>query len=142
VTTGIISGPLAMTAPASADLGSGPPGATVQASLGTVQVTDGRGFGADWTASVSSSDFSAGGPTETIPVSNATYTINGLNTATGPATFGFAPEVGLSQNPQGVVNATNVNGNTTVTWNPVLQVAVPSGAIGGTYTATIVHSVS
>jgi uncharacterized repeat protein (TIGR01451 family) len=57
VTTGVISGPLSITAPAAAVLGSGPPGATIRDSLGTVQVTDGRGFGADWTASVSSSDF-------------------------------------------------------------------------------------
>jgi hypothetical protein len=142
VTTGIISGPLSITAPASADLGSGPPGGTIQASLGTVQVTDGRGFGADWSAAVSSSNFSAGGPAETIPVSDATYAIGGLNTATGPATFGFVPELGLSGNPQDVVNATNVDGNTTVTWNPVIQVTVPAGAVGGSYSATIVHSVS
>ena len=74
VTTGVISGPLSITAPASAALGSGPPGGTIGSSLGTVQVTDGRGFGADWTASVSSSDFSieGGGPAETIPVGDAT----------------------------------------------------------------------
>ncbi len=142
VTTGIISGPLTMTAPASADLGSGAPGSTVQGSLGTVQVTDGRGFGADWTATVSSSDFSAGGPTETIPVSDATYAITSLTTETGPATFGYVPQVGLSQNAQNVVSATNVNGNTAVSWNPVIHVAVPGGAVGGTYSATIVHSVS
>jgi uncharacterized repeat protein (TIGR01451 family) len=142
VTTGIISGPLAMTAPGSTNLGSGPPGSTIQASLGTVQVTDGRGFGADWSASVSSSDFSAGGPTLTIPVTDATYAISGLSTATGPATFGYVPQVGLSGNPQGVVSATNVNGNTNVSWNPVIHVAVPGGAIGGNYSGTIVHSVS
>ena len=60
VTTGVISGPLTMTAPASAALGDGQPGATIASSLGTVQVTDGRGFGADWTASVSSSNFTTG----------------------------------------------------------------------------------
>jgi hypothetical protein len=46
--------------------------------------------------------------------------------------------LGLSQNPQDVVDATNVDGNTTATWNPVVQVAVP----WGNYSATIVHSVS
>ena len=46
----------------------------------------------------------------------------------------------LSGNPQAIVTATNVAGNTTVTWNPLIQVAVPGGAIGGTYTATIIHS--
>ena len=91
---------------------------------------------------MSSSDFSAGGPTLTIPVTDATYAISGLSTATGPATFGYVPQVGLSGNPQGVVSATNVNGNTNVSWNPVIHVAVPGGAIGGNYSGTIVHSVS
>ena len=144
VTTGVISGPLTITAPASAPLGSGPPGATIAASLGTVQVTDGRGFGADWTAAVSSSAFTTGGgsPAETIPAGDALYDISGLTTATGPATFGYAPQVDLSQNPQDVVSATSVDGNTAVTWNPLIQITVPAGAIGGTYTGTIVHSVS
>ena len=94
MTTGVISGPLTMTAPATAALGDGAPGATIESSLGTVQVTDGRGFGADWSASVSSSSFTTGvgGPAETIPVSDALYDISGLTTATGPATFGFVPQ--------------------------------------------------
>jgi hypothetical protein len=144
VTTGVISGPLSMTAPASAALGSGPPGTTIGSGLGTVQVTDGRGFGADWTAAVASSDFTTGGgsPTETIPAGDALYDISGLTTATGPATFGIVPQVVLSPNPQAVVSATNVDGNTAVTWNPVIQIAVPGGAVGGTYSGTIVHSVS
>ena len=125
-------------------LGAGPPGATIAASLGTVAVTDGRGFGADWAAAVSASDFTTGGgsPAETIPAGDALYDITGLTTATGPATFGYVPQTDLSPNPQDVVNATNVDGNTTVTWNPLIQVTVPGGAIGGTYTGTIVHSVS
>ena len=144
VTTGIIAGPLSITAPASAALGAAPPGGTIQNSLGTIQVTDGRGFGADWTASVSSTDFSTGGgsPTETIPVGDATYTITGLATATGPAAFTNVTTVTLSGTPQAVVNATNVEGNTAVTWDPEIDIAVPAGAIGGTYTATITHSVS
>jgi uncharacterized repeat protein (TIGR01451 family) len=144
VTTGVITGPLSMTAPASSFLGAGSPGTTISANLGTVQVTDGRGFGADWSASVSSSNFTTGGgsPAETIPVSDALYDITGLATATGPATFGYVPQVNLSGDPQAVVNATRVDGNTAVTWNPLIQIAVPGTAIGGTYSATIVHSVS
>jgi hypothetical protein len=144
VTTGIITGPLSLTAPASASLGSGTPGATISSSLGPVQVTDGRGFGADWSASVSSSSFTTGGggPAETIPAGDAFYNISSLSTAIGPATFGFVPQVDLSQNPQNVVNATGVDGNTAVTWDPVLQVTVPGGAVGGTYSGTVVHSVS
>jgi hypothetical protein len=144
VTTGVISGPLSLTAPASAGLGSGAPGTTISSSLGTVQVTDGRGFGADWAAAVSSSDFTtgAGSPAETIPAGDDLYDINGLTSAIGPATFGYVPEVVLSANPQDVVSATSVEGNTTVSWSPVLHMTVPGGAIGGTYTGTIVHSVS
>ena len=69
---------------------------------------------------MSSSDFTTGGgsPAETIPAGDALYDISGLTTATGPATFGYVPQIDLSQNPQDMVNATNVDGNTTVTWNP------------------------
>ena len=144
VTVGVIAGPLTITAPASAALGAAPPGGTIQNSLGTIQVTDGRGFGANWTATVSSTDFSTGGgsPAETIPAGDATYTITGLVTATGPATFTNVSAMNLSGNPQAVVSATHVAGNTTVTWNPEIQVPVPGGAIGGAYSATITHSVS
>jgi hypothetical protein len=93
---------------------------------------------------VSSSSFTTGvgAPAETIPVGNALYDISGLATATGPATFGYVPQTDLSHNPQDVVNATSVDGNTAVTWDPVIQIAVPGGAIGGTYSGTIVHSVT
>ena len=144
VTVGIIAGPLTITAPVNANLGLAPPGGSVSASLGPVQVTDDRGFGADWTASVSSTDFSTGGgsPVETIPAGDATYTITGLATATGPAAFTSVTTVNLSGSPQAVVGATNVEGNTAVTWDPEIRIAVPAGAIGGTYSATITHSVS
>jgi large repetitive protein len=143
-TTTIIAGPLTITAPASANLGAAPPGATIQDNLGTIQVTDDRGFGASWTATASSTGFTTGGgtPAETIPVGNATYTITSLSSATGPATFTNVTTATLSGNPQAVVSATQVNGNTTATWNPMINVTVPAGAIGGAYTATITHSVS
>ena len=119
-------------------------GGTIQDNLGTIEVTDDRGFGADWTATVSSTDFTTGSgtPAETIPAGDATYAITSLATATGPATFTDVSTVNLSGNPQAVVSATNVDGNTAATWNPLIQVTVPAGAIGGTYTATITHSVS
>ena len=144
VTVAVVAGPLSITVPATASLGSAAPGGTLSAGLGTVQVTDGRGFGAGWTATVSATDFATGTgtPAETIPAGDATYTITGLASATGPATFTPATTVTLSGTPQAVVSATNVNGNTTVTWNPAIQVTVPGGAIGGAYTAIITHSVS
>jgi hypothetical protein len=110
----------------------------------SARLIDTRGFGAGWTATVSSTDFTTGGgsPAETIPASDATYGITGLAGATGLAIFTNVIAVSLSGSPQAVVSASTVNGNTAVTWDPTIQVAVPAGAIGGTYTATITHSVS
>ena len=92
-TVTIVSGVLSITAPPSASLGSAAPGGTISANLGTVQVTDGRGFGASWTATVSATAFTTGGgtPAETIPAADATYGITALSQTTGPATFTFVP---------------------------------------------------
>ena len=144
VTVTVVGGVLSMTAPASASLGSADPGATISANLGTVQVTDDRGFGADWTATVAATAFTtgAGTPPEIISVRRATYGISALSQTTGPATFTFVPLTRLNITPQAVVSATNVTGNTTAAWNPLINVSVPATAVGGLYTATITHSVS
>jgi hypothetical protein len=52
------------------------------------------------------------------------------------------PLTNLTIAPQAVVTATNVAGNTSATWNPLINIRVPASAIGGTYTATITHSVA
>ena len=144
VSVPIMAGALSMTAPISANLGSAVPGGTVSAGLGTVQVTDDRGFGADWTATVSATGFTTGNGTapETIPASDAYYDITGFGSRTGSATFSTAPETNLSGTPQPVVSATNVGGATSATWDPLIDVHVPAAAVAGQYTATIVHSVS
>jgi hypothetical protein len=81
VTFTVTSGDLTMSAPVTADLGSGAPGTTISGNLGTVTVTGNRALlTASWT--------------------------------------------------------------TTVTWNPVIQISIPDGAVAGTYSATVVHSVS
>ena len=144
LTVPVIGGALTITAPDSSNLGTASVGSNLSGDLGTVQVTDNRGFGAGWTATVSSSSFatSTGTPADTIPVSNASYNITALSQATGPATFTPVPVTQLSTAPQPVVSATNVTGNTTATWNPLITVTVPPTAIVGLYTATITHSVS
>jgi uncharacterized repeat protein (TIGR01451 family) len=144
VTIAVVAGPLSITAPATANLGSAAPGGTLSAALGTVQVTDDRGFGAGWTATVAATSFATGtgSPAETIPAADAQYVIAALATTTGSATFTPVPATQLSASPQPVVNATNVGGNTTVTWDPTINVNVPGSAISGSYTATITHSVS
>lgn len=145
VTFSVNVGGLTMTAPTSANLGSGDPGGTITGNLhGNVVVTDVRAtLGGTWTATASSTDWTtgAGTPDEIIPADDATYA-PGTITATGTST---APTGGhiitLSGEPQDVVTAT-VTGNNTATWDPTITVAVPNAAVGGAYTATLTQSVA
>jgi uncharacterized repeat protein (TIGR01451 family) len=143
-TVAVISGDLSLTAPGSASLGSAAPGGTVGAPLGAVQVTDNRGFGANWTVTVSATPFTtgAGTPAESIPRRDTSYDITALTQTTGQAIFTPVPATALSATPKAVVTATNVSGNTSATWDPVIDVQVPATAISGLYTATITQSVS
>jgi uncharacterized repeat protein (TIGR01451 family) len=143
-TTAITAGTLSITAPASVSLGSAPPGGAINTALGTVQVTDNRGFGAGWTATVSGTAFTTGNgtPAETIPPSDADYDITGLSQTTGSATFTSVPTTNLATSPQAIVSATSVNGNTSAAWNPLLQMDVPGSAIAGLYIATLTYSIS
>jgi hypothetical protein len=156
VTFTVTTGALSMTAPASANLGSGAPGTTISGPLGgdtpgdSVVVTDDRALlAAAWTATASASAWTTGGatPAETIPVSDVGYavgtiTTTGTITATGtdrPA--GTAPG-DLSGTPQPVVAGTAGVGDNTAGWNPTLSVAVPASAVGGVYSGTLAQSVS
>jgi hypothetical protein len=140
----VVLGVLSITGPASASLGSAAPGGTASASLGTVRVTDERPGLAGWTATTFATDFSTGGGTtaETIPIRDVLYLIGGFISTTGSATFTRTPVTGLSGTAQAVVTATNVHGDNSAAWTPVIQVSVPSGAVAGTYSATITHSVA
>ena len=144
VNVAVVTGVLSISAPASADLGTAVPGGTASAGLGIVQVTDDRAGVAGWTATVSSTDFTTGSgtPAETIPVRDVGYLINGFTSTTGSATFTRTPTTGLSTSAQTVATATNVHGDNSATWNPVVRLSVPGGALAGTYSATITHSVS
>jgi hypothetical protein len=137
-------GVLSISAPASASLGSAAPGGTAAASIGIVRVTDGRAGVAGWTATVSATSFTTGvgNAAETIPVDDVRYLIGGFSSTTGSATFTPALLTDLSGTAQPVVTATNVDGDNSAAWNPVIQVLVPSGAVAGSYSATITHSVS
>ncbi len=132
-----------MTAPATADLGSGAPGTTISGPLGAVVVTDDRALlAAAWTATASSTAFTTGGgtPSETIPASAATYT-PGTPFTTGTITV-TPTTVTLSGGAQTVVAGTAGVGDNTATWNPAVAVAVPAAAVGGLYTGTLTQSVS
>jgi uncharacterized repeat protein (TIGR01451 family) len=140
----VVLGVLSITAPASASLGSAAPGGGADASLGTVQVTDGRAGVTGWTATASATDFTTGvgDPAETIPVDDVRYLVSGFTSTTGSATFTPTPLTDLSGAAQTVVTATNVDGDNSAAWNPTIQVLVPPAAVGGLYSGTITHSVS
>lgn len=140
----VVLGVLSITVPPSASLGAAAPGQTASGSLGIVQVTDERAGVAGWTTTTSATDFTTGDgrPAETIPAADVQYLISGFTSTTGSATFTRTPETGLAGTPQAVVTATSVNGDNSAAWNPVIQLSVPSGAVAGTYSATITHSVT
>lgn len=140
----VVLGVLSITAPASASLGSAAPGGTAAGSLGIVQVTDERAGVAGWTATASATGFTtgAGRAGETIPVDDVRYLIGGFTSTTGSATFTPAFLTDLSGTAQAVVTATFVDGDNSAAWNPVIQVLVPTGAVGGLYSGTITDSVA
>jgi hypothetical protein len=148
----VIAGTLSITVPGTASIGSGAPGTSITGHLGSVQVTDNRGSAtAAWTASVTTTSFTTGGATtpETVPIGDISYW-------SGPSTASYLPSTTGTFNP-GQANAaaaqvlsssrtaftlTSGVGDNSLTWNPTLIAAVPAGAIGGTYTGTVTHSVA
>jgi hypothetical protein len=143
------SGALAITVPATANLGSGNPGGSISAQLGSVSVTDTRALlTAAWTTSATSSSFTTGGATtaETIANSAISYWSGPATATTGTGTFtpgqanvGAAQALGSSRTAFALSAGV---GNNSATWNPTIVVAVPAAAVGGTYTGTITHSVA
>jgi hypothetical protein len=143
VTFAVTSGALTMTAPATANLGSGAPGTTISGEIGTTLVTDDRALlSASWTATASSTSFTTGTATtaETIPATDATYA-PGTITTTGGITA-TPTSITLDGDPQTVVAGTAGVGNNTASWNPTVAVHVPVQAVVGTYTGTLTQSVS
>ena len=144
------AGGLAISAPATADLGSGATnGGSFSGSLGTVTVTDDRGtLLGEWTASVSSTDFTTGTATaaETIDSANVRYWA-GLPTAftgvavllPGQATELLAEDLSTSRT---AFSATGAIGNNSASWAPTVIVDVPAAAVAGVYTGTVTHSVA
>jgi hypothetical protein len=143
VTFTVTVGALSMTAPATADLGSGAPDTTISGALGSVVVTDDRALlGATWTTTASATDWTTGGGTaaETIPATDVGYDPGAITTTpvTGLAT---GTPITLAGTPAPVVTLAT-DGDNTATWDPTISVAVPVTATGGVYTSTLTQSVS
>lgn len=143
VTFTVTSGALSMSAPVSAELGSGAPGTDISGNLGAVTVTDDRALlSASWTTTAASSDWTTGGGTgpETIAATDVGYDPGSITT-TGTITATGTP-ITLSGTATPVVTGTSGVGDNTASWNPAISVAVPASAVGGAYTGTLTQSVS
>jgi hypothetical protein len=144
VTVEVSGGALSISAPTgSVDLGTVPPSTTAQtvsAPLGTVTVTDNRAGILGWVASAGATDFT--GP-QTISVSTPGLVTYNPGQATVSGTSNVAPTFEDHLYPTvPVQTATGVSGTNTAAWNPAIAVTVPGGALIGTYSTSITHSVS
>ncbi|MGX7676764.1 hypothetical protein [Plantactinospora sp. DSM 117369] len=134
---------------ASVNLGSAFPGARLVGQLGTVTVRDQRAAAnATWTASVVASSFTTGtgDPTEVIQPQLVEYWSGPTTATTGTGTFvpgqpTQAERVSLSA-PRTAFSKTSGSGNNSASWNPTLEINIPSDAVGGLYNGTVTHSVS
>lgn len=148
-TFAVNSGALGITVPATANLGSANPGASLSASLGSVTVTDNRALlTASWTATVTATSFTTGGGTtaETIANTAVSYWSGPATATSGSGTFtpgqtnaGAAQAMGTSVT---AFTLTGGVGDNSAAWSPTIVIAVPAAAVGGTYTGTITHSVA
>jgi pectin methylesterase-like acyl-CoA thioesterase len=97
---------------------------------------------------VSSSTFTtgAGVGTQIIPLTNITYWSGPPLATTGTGTFTpgqlAAGNAVTLTTPRTAFSLTTGSGVNSASWNPTVSVVVPANAPGGTYTATITHSVS
>lgn len=143
VTVTVNGGALAITAPAGpVSLGSVAGSVAAQplpaVALGNVQVSDLRAGILGWTVTAGSTDFTGAGA---IPAAAMTYTTPAA-TVTGTAIVTPASLIAMTNTGNTVQTATIVTGDNTATWSPTIGVTVPAGAVAGTYSATITHSVA
>ncbi len=141
----ISTGTLSISVPPTANLGTVQSGSThVSSLLGDVQVTDLRAsLSGSWVTTVSSTNFVTGGGTgaETIPNSDVSYDPGSLVASSGTATF-TPGTPGVLSAPITAFSATSEVGDTVATWDPQITIQIPAGAVNGTYTGTITHSVA
>ena len=144
VTVVVTGGDLAISAPAaSVKLGTKAGSSDAQSVtglLGAVVVSDGRAGIAGWVATAGSTDFAGSAGGSSILASTVGY-VPGTAFVVGTSTV-TAVSLTAMTTPGTVQTATAVSGVNTGTWNPSITVPLPAGALAGTYSATITHSVS
>jgi len=142
----ITGGTLAIAEPASTvDLGEVNAGSlALNAQLGDVTVNDDRGaLVAEWTATVSSTDFTTGTETteETVTAANITYS-SGVGTAQLLENGAFVASVGLGLGTPQTAGTWAGIGVNHVTWNPTFVFTLATDQVAGTYAGTVTHSVA
>ena len=149
------TGVLAISAPGGpVDLGSGNVGSIIGSrfDFGAVTVTDDRALDpADWTATVSSTNFTnTTTSSDVIPASDATYNTGTIGADTGsglplPGSTDLTAEAlggFMSNSAQDAVTVTGFDGDNAATWTPTMVVGIPGNAVVGTYNGVVTHSVS
>ncbi len=149
-TTFVLSGgALSITVPTSQALGTVATGSSTTAAvqLGSITATDARGaLLGTWSVGVTSTAFTTGSASadETIANSNAGYWSGAATASTGTGVF--LPGQLLVANKQTLAasrvafSASAVIGNNTASWNPTVNVNIPSASVAGSYSGTITHS--
>lgn len=139
-TFALTGGTLTLAVATTAALSDAPSGtATIRGNLGLVTVTDERGGSEAWTVSAASTAFTGaivGGSSSTA----VDYT-GGVVTETGTITVADGTLTALTGVAASVVAATSLSGNNTASWNPVLDVTMPAGALTDTYSGTVTTSI-
>ncbi len=113
---------------------------TISSPLGLVTVTDNRGDGPTWTASVIATAFTPpAGPAD--PASNVSYSAGGV-TLSG-AVVATATAASDLTGPKPIMSGSSApaNGVGSAEWNPTISVFIPANLAPGVYSATITHSV-
>jgi hypothetical protein len=145
-TFAVSGGALGISAPGSANLGTGAAAGTLTAQLGAVTATDARGaLGAGWTAAAASTAFANSTTPAAASITTATYSSGLATGTTGIAVFlqgQTTTPAALSSTAVTAYSASASVGNNSATWNPTIVVSLPAQAIAGSYTGTITHSLS
>lgn len=137
VTVEVTGGALSITVPAALALTSvaaSTSAETVSSALGAVSVSDLRGTAAGWSVTAASADVlgSELGGAISYTTTDATFT---------GAVAIVAADVPVLSTTAAPVQTATATGANTGTWNPTIELTVPAGALAGSYSATITHSV-
>ena len=141
---------VAITVPSSKNLGTTATGsARLSAQLGSVSVTASGLVAPSFTATVSTTVFvtGSGGTNQTIGKASIRYWSGPATSVTGLLGGGTPGQPTAATAQDLSVSRTAFSGQGTLlsisaTWNPTLIVDIPAGAVAGTYTGTITHSVA